>query len=118
MEAGKLPCVILAVFMLFLWCTGARVPTDDPVPSQWPTWGSRRHHKHATRLMAAFSAFAGGEQAWGRGGTMILKRAWTVWCRPEERAAIRARARAAGVPVSRLVLDLAFAEADSHDGGR
>ncbi len=48
---------------------------------------------------------------------MMLKRPWTVWCRPEERAAIRARARAAGVPVSRLVLDLAFAEAGSHDGG-
>ncbi len=46
---------------------------------------------------------------------MILKRAWTVWCRPEERAAIRARARAAGVPVSRLVLDLAFAEAGNRD---
>ncbi len=47
---------------------------------------------------------------------MMLKRPWTVWCSPEERAAIRARARAAGVPVSRLVLDLAFAEAGSHDG--
>ena len=45
---------------------------------------------------------------------MMLKRAWTVWCRPEERAAIRAGARAAGVPVSRLVLDLAFAEADNR----
>ncbi len=47
---------------------------------------------------------------------MMLKRPWTVWCSPEERATIRARARAAGVPVSRLVLDLAFAETGSHDG--
>lgn len=46
----------------------------------------------------------------------MLKRPWTVWCSPEERAAIRARARAVGVPVSRLVLDLAFAEAGSQDG--
>ncbi len=46
----------------------------------------------------------------------MLKRAWTVWCRPEERAAIRARARAAGMPVSHLVLDFAFAKAGSHDG--
>ncbi len=45
----------------------------------------------------------------------MLKRAWTVWCRPEERAAIRARARTVGVPVSRLVLDLAFAEAGNRD---
>ena len=47
---------------------------------------------------------------------MMLKRPWTIWCSPEERAAIRARARAAGVPVSRLVLDLAFSEAGSRDG--
>ncbi len=46
---------------------------------------------------------------------MLLKRPWTVWCRPEERAAIRVRARAAGVPVSRLVLDRAFAEAGNRD---
>ena len=47
---------------------------------------------------------------------MMLKRPWTIWCSPEERAAIRARARAAGVPVSRLVLDLAFSEAGGRDG--
>ena len=47
---------------------------------------------------------------------MMLKRPWTIWCSPEERAAIRARARAAGVPISRLVLDLAFSEAGGRDG--
>ena len=47
---------------------------------------------------------------------MMLKRPWSIWCSPEERAAIRARARAVGVPVSRLVLDLAFSVAGSGDG--
>ena len=46
---------------------------------------------------------------------MIRKRPRTVWCGPEERAAIRALARAAGMPVSRLVLDLAFSDAGGRD---
>ena len=46
---------------------------------------------------------------------MIRKRPRTVWCSPEERAAIRALARAAGMPVSRLVLDLAFSDAGGRD---
>ena len=46
---------------------------------------------------------------------MIRKRPRGVYCSPDERAAIRERAAAAGKSVSRLVLDLAFAgDADPH----
>ena len=47
---------------------------------------------------------------------MTRKRARAIYCAPEERAAIRARAAAAGKPVSRLILDLAFAEAADRRG--
>ena len=47
---------------------------------------------------------------------MTRKRSRAIYCAPEERAAIRARAAAAGKPVSRLILDLAFAEAADGRG--
>lgn len=47
---------------------------------------------------------------------MTRKRSRAIYCTPEDRAAIRARAAAAGKPVSRLILDLAFAEAADRRG--
>ena len=47
---------------------------------------------------------------------MTRKRSRAIYCAPEERAAIRARAAVAGKPVSRLILDLAFAETVDRRG--
>ena len=47
---------------------------------------------------------------------MTRKRSRAIYCTLEERAAIRARAVAGGKPVSRLILDLAFAEAADRHG--
>ena len=47
---------------------------------------------------------------------MTRKRSRAIYCTPEEQAAIRARAAAAGKPVSRLILDCAFAEAADRRG--
>ena len=47
---------------------------------------------------------------------MTRKRSRAIYCTLAERAAIRARAAAAGKPVSRHILDLAFAEAAGSHG--
>lgn len=42
--------------------------------------------------------------------TTDYRRQRSLYCRPDERAAIRGRAKAAGKPVSRYLLDLAMAD--------